>query len=96
MNSEIGYDEWGNITRDTKPGWQPFGFAGGLYDHLTGLTRFGARDYDPVVGRWTARDPCCLEVARATCTCTAGMSQYGTPTQQARTVAPYSTVQPKP
>jgi len=23
----------------------------------TGLTRFGARDYDPEVGRWTAKDP---------------------------------------
>src|SRR5205085_2642447 len=22
-----------------------------------GLTRFGARDYDPVPGRWTAKDP---------------------------------------
>src|SRR5690606_3617584 len=35
----------------------PFGFAGGLFDADTGLTRFGARDYDPVVGRWTAKDP---------------------------------------
>jgi RHS repeat-associated protein len=31
--------------------------AGGLYDADTGLTRFGARDYDPVTGRWTAKDP---------------------------------------
>lgn len=23
----------------------------------TGLVRFGARDYDPVTGRWTAKDP---------------------------------------
>jgi RHS repeat-associated protein len=36
---------------------QPFGFAGGLYDRDTGLTRFGARDYDPETGRWTAKDP---------------------------------------
>ena len=35
----------------------PFGFAGGLFDAGTGLVRFGARDYDPVVGRWTAKDP---------------------------------------
>jgi RHS repeat-associated protein len=35
----------------------PFGFAGGLQDELTGLVRFGARDYDPQTGRWTARDP---------------------------------------
>lgn len=34
----------------------PFGFAGGLYDRDTKLLRFGARDYDPEVGRWTAKD----------------------------------------
>ena len=28
-----------------------------LYDRDTGLVRFGARDYDPSVGRWTAKDP---------------------------------------
>ncbi len=37
--------------------WMPFGFAGGLYDADTGLTRFGARDYDPEIGRWTHKDP---------------------------------------
>jgi RHS repeat-associated protein len=35
----------------------PFRFAGGLWDGDTGLVRFGARDYDPGVGRWTAKDP---------------------------------------
>ena len=54
---QIGYDAWGNITSDTNPGFQPFGFAGGLYDADTGLAHFGARDYDPVIGRWTTRDP---------------------------------------
>ena len=53
----IDYDEWGNVTQDTNPGFQPFGFAGGIYEPQTGLIRFGARDYDPVVGRWTAKDP---------------------------------------
>jgi len=33
------------------------GFAGGLYDSDTGLVRFGARDYDPMVGRWVSKDP---------------------------------------
>ncbi len=54
---EIDYDEFGNVTSDTKPGTTPFGFAGGLYDPDTGLVRFGARDYDASVGRWTSKDP---------------------------------------
>jgi RHS repeat-associated protein len=37
--------------------FQPFGFAGSIYDADTGLVRFGARDYDAYTGRWTARDP---------------------------------------
>ncbi|MBU0677524.1 MAG: hypothetical protein KJ626_05350 [Verrucomicrobia bacterium] len=53
----IDYDEFGNVTSDTNPGFQPFGFAGGIYDADTGLTRFGRRDYDPATGRWTAKDP---------------------------------------
>jgi RHS repeat-associated protein len=54
---EIDYDEFGNVVKDTNPGFQPFGFAGGLYDQDTKLVRFGARDYNPAVGRWTAKDP---------------------------------------
>ncbi|WP_052316623.1 RHS repeat domain-containing protein [Thioalkalivibrio nitratireducens] len=53
----IDYDTWGNVLRDTNPGFQPFGFAGGIRDLDTGLVRFGARDYDPATGRWTAKDP---------------------------------------
>jgi RHS repeat-associated protein len=53
----IDYDEFGNVVQDTNPGFQPFGFAGGIYDNDTGLTRFGARDFDAQVGRWTAKDP---------------------------------------
>jgi RHS repeat-associated protein len=37
--------------------FQPFGFAGGIYDTDTGLVRFGARDYDADTGRWTVKDP---------------------------------------
>jgi RHS repeat-associated protein len=53
----VDYGEWGQVILDTNPGFQPFGFAGGLYDRDTGLVRFGARDYDPAVGRWTNKDP---------------------------------------
>jgi len=54
------YDEWGQVTAFTSStgAWPiPFGFAGGLYDADTGLVRFGARDYDPRIGRWTSKDP---------------------------------------
>jgi len=53
----LDYDELGNVLSDTNPGFQPFGFAGGLLDRDTQLLRFGARDYDPATGRWTSRDP---------------------------------------
>ena len=54
----ITYDSFGNIIDDTDPAFEvPFGFAGGLYDPDIELVRFGYRDYDPDVGRWTAKDP---------------------------------------
>src|SRR5262249_2073623 len=53
----LDYDTFGNVILDTNPGFQPFGFAGGLYDRDTRLIHFGAREYDPETGRWTARDP---------------------------------------
>jgi RHS repeat-associated protein len=52
----LSFDAFGNLTGDTNPGLIPFGFAGGLFDRDTGLVRFGARDYDPGAGRWTAKD----------------------------------------
>lgn len=54
------YDAFGNIVSQyLASGFDrvPFGFAGGIYDPETNLVRFGARDYDPVTGRWTAKDP---------------------------------------
>ena len=57
VQQRMRHDEFGVITEDTSPGFTPFGFAGGLYDPDSGLVRFGARDYDPVVGRWISKDP---------------------------------------
>jgi RHS repeat-associated protein len=54
---QLDYDEFGRVLADSAPGFQPFGFGGGLYDSGTGLVRFGARDYSAETGQWTARDP---------------------------------------
>jgi RHS repeat-associated protein len=53
----LDYDEWGNVTQNTNPELQPLGFGGGVYDELTALVRFGARDYAPANGRWVSKDP---------------------------------------
>ncbi len=63
LAQELQYDAWGNVIYDSNPGFQPFGFAGGIYDTQTKLIRFGARDYDPQVGRWTAKDPAGLALS---------------------------------
>lgn len=64
----VDYDPWGNVIQDTNPGFQPFGFAGGIYDQHTELLRFGARDYDPHIGRWITKD---------TMMFTGGLNLYG-------------------
>ena len=53
----MDYDAFGNVLADTNPGFQPFGFAGGIVDGHAKLIRFGARDYDPATGRWLTKDP---------------------------------------
>ena len=57
----IDYDAWGDILEPNASGrnlgFQPFGYAGGLYDEDTGLVHFGSRDYDAKTGRWTSKDP---------------------------------------
>jgi RHS repeat-associated protein len=54
--ARLEYEAFGSVS-GTGVGFVPQGFAGGLYDADTALVRFGARDYDPIVGRWTAKDP---------------------------------------
>jgi RHS repeat-associated protein len=53
----VVYDEFGREVENTNPEFQPFGYAGGLTDRQAGVIRFGARDYDPQLGRWTTKDP---------------------------------------
>lgn len=50
-------DEFGRSLFDSNPNFYPFKFAGCLYDVDTRLCHFGAREYDPEVGRWLQRDP---------------------------------------
>ncbi|MBU1229189.1 MAG: hypothetical protein KKA55_07875 [Proteobacteria bacterium] len=52
------YDAFGNLLAQRGDVVRlPLGFAGGLYDADTGLTRFVWRDYDADTGRFTALDP---------------------------------------
>ncbi|MGM0575120.1 MAG: RHS repeat-associated core domain-containing protein [Myxococcota bacterium] len=53
----LDYDAFGRIIQDTAPGFQPFGFAGGVVDPDTGLVSMGRRDYDPELIRFLSRDP---------------------------------------
>jgi RHS repeat-associated protein len=54
---QMDYDAFGQVIYDSNPGYTPFGYAGGLYEFRTDLIRFGARDYFPEAGKWTAEDP---------------------------------------
>jgi RHS repeat-associated protein len=51
------YDPFGRLLSQTGGFDLPIGFAGGVADPTTGLTLFGARDYDPDTGHFTAPDP---------------------------------------
>lgn len=62
IKSMMEYDEFGQLEPDPiAVSFQPFGFAGGIYDQATRLVRFGARDYDPLTGRWLSKDPILFE-----------------------------------
>jgi RHS repeat-associated protein len=56
VKQRIDYDVWGKVLSNSNSGFQPFGYAGGLLDSDTGLTRFGAREYDAESGRWVSKD----------------------------------------
>ncbi|RMF56201.1 MAG: hypothetical protein D6748_14045 [Calditrichaeota bacterium] len=52
----IDYDPWGVVLHDTNPGFQPFGFAGGIYNVDTKKIKFGYRNYSHFTGRWMSKD----------------------------------------
>lgn len=55
---EIERGAFGEILTDSAPNFVSWvGFASGIEDPLTGLIRFGFRDYHPLLGRFTAMDP---------------------------------------
>ena len=52
------YDSWGVGTAiGTAAAANPFRYAGGYKDNTSNLTKFGARYYDPKIGRFTQPDP---------------------------------------
>ena len=53
----MAFDPLGRVLYDTNPGWQPFGFCGGLTDGVTGVVRFGRRVFDPLIGRFLDANP---------------------------------------
>jgi RHS repeat-associated protein len=60
------FDPFGNVLSESgDTTLLPHGFAGGLWDRETGLVRFGARNYDPVTGRWTTKDPILFQGGQA-------------------------------
>ena len=62
----LEYDAFGAVLSDSNPSFDlPIGYAGGIADPATGLVRFGLRDYEPLAGRWTARDPILFSGAQA-------------------------------
>ena len=57
--NRYSYSPFGELTSNPNaaPVPNPWRYAGGYYDTQTALTKFGARFYDPSVGRWTQQDP---------------------------------------
>ena len=53
----IEYDAFGKVTGGTGSFDLPIGYAGGLSDPVTGLVRFGKRDYEPASGTLDRRGP---------------------------------------
>lgn len=55
--NSYSYDPYGKQLSATETIANPWRYASGYYDTATGLTKFGARYYNPDLGRFTQRDP---------------------------------------
>jgi RHS repeat-associated protein len=54
----LEYDSFGKQVVDSDRAFDlPINFAGGLIENDTNLVNFWFRDYDPVSGKWNAKDP---------------------------------------
>ncbi len=63
--ASYAYDSWGNTTSaGSQAANNPWQYAGGYKDTITGYTKFGARYYDPATGRFTQPDPSGLSANR--------------------------------
>lgn len=51
------YDPFGNLFKQNETVANPWQYASGYMDSTTGLYHFGARYYNPTLGRWTQEDP---------------------------------------
>lgn len=51
------YDAWGNFRKTAGSSWNRKTFTGKEWDEETGLFYFGARFYDPEIGRFITQDP---------------------------------------
>ncbi|MBI2425574.1 MAG: RHS repeat-associated core domain-containing protein [Candidatus Hydrogenedentes bacterium] len=54
------YTPYGESYANTGPSVL-HGFTGQLFDPLTGMNSFGAREYNPAFGRWASREPSGLD-----------------------------------
>lgn len=59
LSNTYRYEPYGSLASSTGSVSNPMKFAGGhgLHDTGLGLYHFGARYYDPAIGRWTQQDP---------------------------------------
>ena len=55
LNAEFDYDAFGNGKNNKK--WNTYRFSSKEFEDHAGLYYFGARYYDPEIGRWLTPDP---------------------------------------